>query len=489
MRKAHSTQPRLDCNPINNVVLNFNCRDEIIPILATLQQIYSQPKLRDDILQLIAQDVNAKSDPNKGREGFDYWQILVLAAVRLGCNFDYDHLQDLAENHRRLRHMMGVGDWDQQTSFDFRRIRDNICLLRPETIERISHLVVAEAHRLHPDAAQTARVDSFVIETDIHYPTESSLIWDGLRKILELGADLADELGDELGVTGWRQNKHLWRKIKNLHREISRVGKSKKKDAPKQLEKLYRKLLADAKKLLARAEELVQNVDPGNLRLCGLAENIRTFIERTRQVCSTAFRRVICGQQVPNADKLFSVFESHTQLYRRGKAGQDNQFGRMALIYEDGLGMITHHYLMDRDEQDQDVAVPQTKIVQQRLEDAIKKISFDRGFYSQENEEQLKELIDEVCLPKRGVNEYAEQMSQADGEFRRSRQRHPGVESAIGALQSGNGLERSRDRSERGVARYLSLGVLGRNLHVLGKYLIASHSPDCLSVQSQRKAA
>ena len=113
MRKSFDRQQRMDCQSISNVSLNLGCRDEIIPILAALKHIYMQPKLRDDILQAVARDVNRDSSRKRGRKGMDYWPILVLAAVRLGCNFDYDRLHDLAEQHRALRQMMGIGDWDE----------------------------------------------------------------------------------------------------------------------------------------------------------------------------------------------------------------------------------------------------------------------------------------------------------------------------------------------------------------------------------------
>ena len=148
MRKALDPQLRLDGCPVSQVQLNLDCRDEIIPILQALQHIYSQPNLRDEILDLIAQDVNGKSSSRWGREGLHYWEILVLAAVRLGCNLNYDKLQDLAEQHRALRHLMGIGDWDEKKTFDWRRIQDNLCKIRPQTIERINHLIVAEGHRL-----------------------------------------------------------------------------------------------------------------------------------------------------------------------------------------------------------------------------------------------------------------------------------------------------------------------------------------------------
>ena len=137
MRKSISRQTRFDCTTVDNVKLNLNCRDEMIPILRGLQQIYSNRPLQKKILKLVAEDVNRETREDCGREGLDYWQILVLAAVWLGCNMDYDKLQDLAEQHRALRHIMGIGDWDNVTNLSWRRIRDNVCLLQSETIEQI----------------------------------------------------------------------------------------------------------------------------------------------------------------------------------------------------------------------------------------------------------------------------------------------------------------------------------------------------------------
>lgn len=138
MRLAFPEQPRLDCPSVAAVPLNLNCRDEIIPILRALQHLYEQTQVRRELLELIGKDVNPDSSPDRGREGLSYWTIMVLAAVRLGCNFDYDKLQDLAEQHRTLRLIMGIGAWDEQTDFDWRRIRDNLCLLRPATLEKIN---------------------------------------------------------------------------------------------------------------------------------------------------------------------------------------------------------------------------------------------------------------------------------------------------------------------------------------------------------------
>ena len=151
MRTTLPQQDTLDCPGILNVKLNLKCRHEIIPILRGLQHIYSQPSMRDQILDLIAAEVNEEVRADRGRRGMDYWQIMVLMSVRLGCNLNYDALQDLAEQHMALRQIMGMGDWDD-TPFDWRRIQDNLLKLSPQTIEQISMVVVAAGHELAPDS-------------------------------------------------------------------------------------------------------------------------------------------------------------------------------------------------------------------------------------------------------------------------------------------------------------------------------------------------
>ena len=488
MRKAMDRQRRLDCPAVTEVSLNFDCRSEIIPILRALQHIYSQPDVRGSILRAIGRDVNRQGSPKRGRPGLDYWPILVLAAVRLGCNFDYDQLQDLAENHGKLREIMGIGDWEQEPSFDWRRIRDNLCLLQPETIERINQAIVAEGHRLAPEAVNSVRADSFVAETNIHYPTESTLIYDGLHKVLELGAALADLLR----ASGWRQYAHLVKKAKRLARRIGRIAARKGAGYQDRLKPAYRELLALAETVFERAEKLRKKLRKrrsADVQALALENDLAVFIERTRHVCGTARRRVIEGEQVPNNEKLFSIFEPHTQLYMRGKTGQPVQFGRQVLVYEDAAGFVIDYLVMPRDQDDRDVVVQRTRKLQKRLKNKIQQLSLDRGFHSPENQKALAEIIPHPCLPMPGANQSVRQEEDASVEFRQARQRHPGIESAIGALQSGNGLERCRDRSQAGFSRYIGLGVLGRNLHALGKLLIAREAPHSKAAQSRRKKA
>src|ERR1700678_2305144 len=172
-------EQRLDCLPINDVRLNLECRDEIIPILRALQHVYGDAGVRRELLALVGKDVNGATSRKYGRRGMNYWEITVLAAARLGCNLDYDKLQDLAENHRTLRQIMGIGSrQDDEVDFDWRRIEGNLIKLRPETLQKLNAVIVKAGHVLEPKAIEAVRGDSFVVETNIHYATESSVIGD-----------------------------------------------------------------------------------------------------------------------------------------------------------------------------------------------------------------------------------------------------------------------------------------------------------------------
>ena len=330
------------------------------------------------------------------------------------------------------------------------------------------------------------RADSFVVKTNIHYPTESTLIRDGLRKVLGLCATLAALVG----VGGWRQHKHLYQKAKTLARQIDRIAARKGAGYQQRLQRPYRELLSLAETISRRAEKLRKRAQRGtaaDAEILALDAQLQVFLERTLHVCGTARRRVLEGENVPNRDKLLSIFEPHTQLYKRGKAGEPIQFGRQVLIFEDGAGFVSQAYLLPRDAHDRDVVVGQTRTLQQRLGGRIRQASFDRGFHSPENQRQLAKIIAHPCLPMPGSHQAGQQAREATIEFRQARRRHSGVESAIGALQAGNGLVRCRDRTEPGFSRYIQLAMLGRNLHVLGKILIAGEDATCEAARSRRK--
>jgi len=485
-------EQRLDCLPIREVTLNLNCRDEIIPILRGLQHLYGNAPLRRELLTLVGKDVNQSTSRKRGRRGMNYWEIAVLASVRLGCNLDYDKLQDLAENHRRLRQIMGIGDWqEEEVDFDWRRIEDNLIKLRPATVKKINDVIVRAGHDLQPQAIASVRGDTFVVETNIHYPTESSLIGDGLRKVVTLAAALAALHGQP----GWRQHRHLLKNVQKIVRDIGRAARAKRQGTDR-LQLGYSRLLDLAEDLLERARQLL-----GALVFCvetsvrdelgdgvgGREQELLHYLLLTEKVCGTARRRVLLGETVANAEKLFSIFEPHTELIQRGKQSDPIQYGHKVLVIEDAAGFICDYHVMGKGVLDQDVVVPVMTQLQKRMGGKIERASFDRAFHTPDNQEKLARIIPHPCIPQKGARRGREQHEEATVAFRQARQRHPGVESAIGALQGGNGQKRCRDRRERGYKRYVGLGILGRNLHVLGKLLLAQDDAGCQAAKSKRQ--
>lgn len=492
MRIPHRNQLQLDVTPISQLEFNYECRDRMIPVLRALQFIYTRPSFRKKALQLVEQDLSQHADLGKGKPGMTLWQILVLASVKQACNYTYDHLQYLAESDRNLEAMLQRHSWQEEELFKWKRIRDNVCLVRPETIEQISHLVVAEGHRLMPEAAEQVRGDCFVAETDVHYPTESSLIIDGLTKIVVIGMQLAQLTGQG----GWRQSKSLLKKAKKAARAIGRITQGK--NYQQRLQDAYGELFHYSDLLLPRVEDLLDaalgNLTPDSGDLLSGGEATALYQELvywqavTEHVCGTAWRRVMEGEQVPNPEKLFSLFEPDTELIKRGKSSQPVQFGHRVLVIEDAAGFICHHKVVPLHVEEREIVVAEMAALQKRLKNRIQRASFDRGFHSPENQQGLAKLVPHACIPKTGAHQSSEQQSTATVEFRDSQRRHSGVESAIGALQSGNGLARSRDHSRLGYERYVALGVLGRNLLVLGKLLICEEAPESAAAFSKRAA-
>jgi IS5 family transposase len=487
-------QERLDCLPITEVKLNLNCRDEIIPILRALQHVYGDAPLRRELLSLVGKDVNKSTSRKRGRRGMNYWEVTVLAAARLGCNLDYDKLQDLAENHRSLRRIMGIGDWqDEEVDFDWRRIEDNLIKLRPQTLKKINALIVGAGHELEPKAIASVRGDTFVVETNIHYPTESTLIGDGLRKVVPLAAELAAENG----LGGWRQHEHLLSNIRKRVRAIGRASRAKGQGTDR-LKPGYKKLLELAEDLLARARQLLRAlaVEQPVLTVEQLKSAVAPatreglllhYVTLTATVCGNARRRVLKGETLANDEKIFSIFEPHTELIKRGKQPVPIQYGHNVLVLEDALGFVVEYRVVGNGVLDQDLVVPVMRELQERYDGKIKSASFDRAFHTPENQKDLAEIVRTPCIASKGQAKGRQQQKEGTVAFRKARQNHPGVESAIGALQAGNGQKRCRDRSKRGYERYVALGILGRNLQTLGKLLLAQDAADCQAAKSKRK--
>jgi hypothetical protein len=172
-----------------------------------LQHIYCSPEIREEVFKILASIVPKDVDNKNGRPGMELWKILVLGTIRLNCNWDYDKLQEIVNNHMTLRKMLGHGFFDSETKYALQTLKDNVSLLTPEVLDKVNQVAVKAGHNLvckKKDEELKGKCDSFVVETNVHYPTDINLLFDAIRKVITLTAILCSETG----FSDWRQSCH-----------------------------------------------------------------------------------------------------------------------------------------------------------------------------------------------------------------------------------------------------------------------------------------
>ena len=477
MRTKFIPQMNFGAVPIGEIEFDVFNRHELIPILMALQHLYVKCKpLLEEMLDLIKVDLAKQPKPKRGCKGMGYWEVLVLAGLRLGANLDYDQLSDLANSHSKVREMLGHGPLDPKR-YPKSTIHDNLSSLSAATIEQISNLIVFEGHRQRPQAIKRVRTDSYVMKKNIHYPTDANLLLDGIRKIIHLCAALANLVP----LSGWRQHAYLITKARRMKRAIDKVARRKDKEsAAGRLQDSYRPLIDYAQRIVERALDSYAQLKAFNMlappQVCRLSEALRSelqyFLGATEYMIDLAARRVLEEQKIPHAEKVFSLFEPDTELINRGKVPYPIEFGHRVLMVEDSAGFILKARVMEPGQTDEKTPVALMAELQKRFQGKIQAASFDKGFWSPDNLQELSAIVPLVVLPKKGRRSATDAAREGSKAFGKMRKWHAGVEAAIHALQAGNGLGICRDKSSEAYQRYLALGVLGRNLQRLGSIFL-----------------
>ena len=476
MRHSFIPQMTIGATAISEIEFDIYSRHELVPILMALQHLYvNRRSCIEEICSLIKDDVIKDQNEKLGCTGLSYWETLVLAAARLGSDLDLDQLQDLADNHQKLRQMLQLGQFDVKR-YPRSTIHDNLTKLSAETIDKISQIVVGEGHRFRPNAVSKVRGDTFLVQKNIHYPTDANLLFDGIRKTIELSVKLAQDHG----IVGWRQHDYLLRKIKRTKRRIEKVARSKQKNRDTKLKKFYKELLDRISNIVERSLNTIstfyaiknQSNEPVSVFWTRVISELQYFIAGTEYMYELAKRRVLQDEKIPNPEKVFSLFEPDTELINRGKMPHPIEFGHRVLVMQDSAGFIVHSQVLGIGVTDEKVLVDVMKKLQERFIGKISFASFDKGFWTPDNLAELSKTVRVACLPKKGKRSTADAEREGSKAFGRARKWHAGIESAIHALGSGNGLIVCRDKGVDGYNRYVALAVLGRNLHNLGNILI-----------------
>lgn len=479
MRTIIHSQMKLGETDIASIVIDPKSRDDIPQLLRGLQYIYTETSLRERVFTILEEvlpkrvGAEGKASSKTGRPGMEQWKILVLGVLRLGLNADYDRIQELANQHNTIRQMLGHSDWMDENRYELQTIKDNISLFTPEILDRINQEVVSAGHQTlkkNSEESLKARCDSFVVETDVHFPTDINLLWDAIRKTIKTSAQLCDEYD----LTEWRQSAYLLRAFKKSYRFIQRLKHSTSKDETKREAKQDQ--IKDAHQIyIDQAIGFVQRAHATSERLKNdfhlpsilLAELEGYVIHAERQIDQIC-RRVLQGEMIPHDEKVFSIFQPHTEWISKGKAGVPVELGMRVCVVEDQYRFILHHQIMEKTTDDQ-IAVSIVKQTQTRFP-VLKAISMDKGFHSPSNQILLKEILEQVVLPKKGRLSEADKVRESDAEFIRLRRQHSAVESAINALEA-HGLDKCPDHGIDGFKCYVALAVVARNIQRLGAVL------------------
>ncbi len=474
MRYALNPQLQIGETTVSAIQFDTHSRDDIPQLLRGLQCLYDDTKVRGSVLEQLGTAVIANADPNTGRPGMPLWSILVLGALRLGLNCDYDRVMELANEHRTLRQMLGHGAFDEDKRYGLQTIKDNVSKVTPEILDRINVEVVRQGHRLlgPEDQVLLGRCDSFVVETDVDFPTDVKLLVDAMRKLL-VACGKADKTFAE--IRGWRQHTHLYHGIRNLGHKASKLKKSTSKypdriqEREEAIRQAYGVLLNRCEVLLERVrntqKELQEQALPGTF---GLVQTIDQFLPHAERQLDQIQRRVILGEVIPHEEKVFSIFEEHTEWISKGKAGIPVELGLRVCVLEDQMGFILHHKVMEQQTDDK-IALEMIEETRARYPQ-LRACSFDKGFYSPSNQEQLLRLLDQLTLPKKGKWSQADRERESKEDFIAARKQHPAIESAINALEI-HGLDRCPDHGIDGFKRYVAWSIVSRNLIKIGAVL------------------
>ena len=476
MRTVLHLQMTLGEKDIAQIKLDPKSRDDIPQLLAGLQYIYTTPEVHTAVFKILEELVpcrvgSGKAGPastQKGRPGMEQWPILVLGTLRLGLNADYDRVHELANQHRMVRRMLGHGLMDDEKQYQVQTLKDNLMLFTPEILDRINQEVVRAGHRLlkKNTVDLSGRCDSFVVKTDVHFPTDINLLFDATRKTIEECAKMCEEQN----LPGWRQSNHNLKTVKKQYRVIQRLKHSTAKDEEKRqardeaIKQGHRCYLDRVEAFLerARATRLLLSTLP--LLLVFLGELDGYIAHAVRQIDQIR-RRVLEGEVIPHGEKVFSIFQPHTEWISKGKAGVPVELGLRVCVLEDRNRFILHHRVMMRETDDQ-VAVAMITETRARFP-RLNLCSFDKVFHSPGNQQELKEELGTVVLPKKGRLSVADRERESAPEFVEARRQHSAVESAINALGV-HGLELCRDHGIIGFKRYVALAVVARNIQRLG---------------------
>ena len=439
-------------------------------LLAALKAIYCTEEYNERIFSLLEKHINAEKKKT-GRCGMDLWCIFVLAQVRLCLNLSYDVLHNLTNNHITLRQIMGIEKsfgYDRE-EFSYQNIYDNITMLSDEVIAEINAIVVDFGHKevfkKKGNTALRLKTDSFVVESNVHFPTDYNLLRDSARKCLDAVSVFLEKYE---GLDRWRKIDNWRYEIKGLMRELGKASSSGGKNKQTRVEQATKKYLKKARALLRKLQQELPCFPMSDMQDVALILTLEYFMVLMEKHIDLVDRRLLRGEKIPHQEKMFSIFETYTQWVNKGKSNPNVELGKKLAITTDQFNLIVDYQLMN-EEQDRDIVIELADRL--LIKYNIASWSFDKGFWRKENKELLALEVPKVIMPKLGKRNKAEEEEEKSRPFKRLKDKHSAIESNINELEH-RGLDRCPDRGIHNYKRYISLGVCAYNLKKIGRQIL-----------------
>jgi len=407
--------------------------------------------------------------PGTGRNGITPSQTLRSLTLMRVKNWDYRELRDRINDGYTLRLFTEFGSHLVPKHDAFNRAFNR---LTPATLQAVNQTVIQAAVQLGLEDGKKLRVDTTVVETDIHFPTDATLLWDSVRTITRLVEDLHDKLPN--GVKGFTN------RTRSAQRRMQQIQRMTTQQRQQLQEPKYRELLRITGQVVQNARQVVEQTKSmegidviAGLVIDQLRQEITSYCDLGGRVIDQTRRRVIEGEPVPSEQKVYSIFEPHTDLIKRGKAQKPVEFGHKVFLAESAQGLITDYLVLKGNPADSDHVEGSLERHQQTFHHPPEWYAADRGLHSAANVQRCQQAeVDLVCIPQRGGQKTAEQEAlERSPKFKQGQRFRAGIEGRISVLFRGRGMKRCRAKGRERFEMLVGAAVLANNLMRIAQLL------------------
>lgn len=440
---------------------------EMDPILAQIDLLLDDMVLFQQVKGDLSQRYGKTT--KTGRSSTPVEVIVRMLAVKHLYNLSYEQTEQQVRDSLMLRQFCRVY---------FEQVPDDTTLLRwanqlqPETLVAFNQRLAQLAKQLQVTRGRKLRTDGTVVETTIAYPSDSKLLADGVRVLGRTLKRMRSALGERIdNATALFRNRT--RSARKVARTITQRARRQSQAAKAEMQQSYQHLLRVGQATVAQAKQVLERLATEDVQpLQREWQTLTTFLPRVEQVIEQTVRRVFAHESVPASEKLVSLFEPHTCIIRRQKAGKETEFGRKVWLDEVEGGIVTRWSILAGNPADETQWQPALDHHRRLFGKPPHQASGDRGLYSPTNETEAQtQGVKRIILPQPGYKSDARRQHEAQPWFRRGRRFHVGVEGRISVLKRKHGLSRCRNHGEEGFHRWVGWGVIANNLTQIGKKL------------------